>query len=252
MKITIDGRHFACEEDEYILDVCRRNKIEVPALCHHDAVEPFGACRLCMVEISHPKWPDWTDYVTSCLYPVQDGLIVRTQSNRVRRLRATVLELLLARCPDSAVIRELASEYGVDATRYQEKIGGDNCILCGLCVRICDEVIGVTAITSSSRGIFKEIATPLKEPPADCIGCGSCSLMCPTDTIPMTQTRDHRMIWDRTFEMLKCTECGKAHITVEQRDWLLEQNDLPKDYHDLCDDCKRKKIAATQKMLSMF
>ncbi|HDS29432.1 MAG TPA: 4Fe-4S dicluster domain-containing protein [Firmicutes bacterium] len=205
-----------------------------------------------MVEISHPKWPGWKDFVTSCLYPVMDGLIVRTQTDRVRRLRATVLELLLARCPDSDVVRKLAHEYGVDISRYEERVGGDNCILCGLCVRVCDEVIGQSAIWSSGRGIIKEISTPLREPPPDCIGCGSCAIVCPTDTIPMVQTNDHRIIWDRVFELLKCTECGKAHITVEQRDWLINKNNLPADYYDLCDECKRKKVAQTQQSISAF
>jgi NADH dehydrogenase/NADH:ubiquinone oxidoreductase subunit G len=251
-RILVDGRRMSCEEGEYILDVCRRNGIEIPTLCHHEAVEPWGGCRLCMVEVSHPKWPGWKDYVTACLYPVQDGLVVQTNSPRVRRLRATVLDLLLARCPYSREIRELAAEYGVTETSYTPRVDGDNCILCGLCVRVCDEVIGKAAIGTASRGVLKEISEPLKEPPPDCIGCGACAYVCPTNVIPMTQTANTRIIWDREFEMLKCKNCGRAHITVAQRDWLIDKNDLPEDYYDLCDVCKRKAVSHTQSNLAAF
>lgn len=251
-EIIIDGRRLKCEEGEMILEVCNRNHIYIPTLCNHEAVEPSGACRLCMVEISHPKWPGWKNWVTACLYPIQDGLVVGTNTSRVRRLRATVLDLLLARCPNSDVIREFAEEYGVEETAYQPRDDGDNCILCGLCVRVCEEVIGANAIQPAWRGVLKEISEPLKEPPPDCIGCAACAHVCPTGVIPVIQSNTHRVIWDRTFEMHQCKECGKAHITKEQRDWMIEKNDLPEDYYDLCDVCKRKVVANTQKNLSLL
>ncbi len=251
-QIIVDGRRLKCEEGETILEVCNRNNIEIPALCYHESLEPWGACRLCTVEISHPKWPGWKDYVTSCMYPIRDGLVVGTNTPRVRRIRATLLDLLLARCPNSDVIQKLAEEYGVEETSYEPRVDGDNCILCGLCVRVCEEVIGASAIGTANRGIFKEISKPLKEPPEACIGCGACAYVCPTNVIPIVETPTHRIIWDRSFEMLQCKECGKAHITKAQRDWLIEKNDLPEDYYDLCDECKRKAVAGTQKKLSLF
>lgn len=251
-EIVVNGRRLQCDEGETILEVCSRNGIEIPALCHHESVEPYGACRLCTVEVSHPKWPGWKDYVASCLYPVRDGLVVQTNTPRVRRLRATLLDLLLARVPGSDVIRKLAEEYGVSGTTYFLHEAPRNCILCGLCVRVCDEVMGRSAIWTAGRGVLRKIRTPLQEPPPDCIGCGACAYVCPTDAIPLTETANKRIIWDREFEMLKCKECGRAHITVAQRDWLIEKNDLPEDYYDLCDACKRKAVSHTQSTLSAF
>ncbi len=251
-NIIIDGKRLMCRDGETILEVCNRKGIDIPTLCYHESVESSGACRLCMVEISHPKWPGWKDWVTACLYPVQDGLVVGTNTPRVRRLRATVLDLLLARCPNSDVIRKLAAEYGVEETSYEPREGGDNCILCGLCVRVCEEVIGLSAIGTANRGVIKEISEPLKEPPPDCIGCGACAHVCPTNNIPLVQTLTHRIIWDREFEMHCCVECGKPITTRAHRDRMVKKGAVPEDYFDLCDECKRKLVATTQKNLSLI
>jgi bidirectional [NiFe] hydrogenase diaphorase subunit len=250
--ITVNGKKLKCEEGEYLLDVCRRNKIEIPSLCQHDAIEPWGGCRLCMVEVSSPKWPGWKKHVTACLYGAQDKLVVETNTPQVRQIRATLLDILLARCPNAKLIQDLAREYGITETNYHVREGGDNCILCGMCVRTCDEVIGATAIGSANRGVIKEIATPLREAPIDCIGCGSCASVCPTNVIPIKQTATHRTIWNREFEMVTCVECHAPVITKEQREWMTKKFKLPADYYDTCDECKRKKVASVQKMLVKF
>jgi len=252
MQIIVNGCPMECEEGEYLLQVCRRNRIEIPTLCEHEAVEPWGACRLCTVEVTHPEWQGWKRYVTSCLYPVKDGLVVATDSPEVREIRAVLLDLLLARCPGSELIRQLAREYGVFHTSYVVREKADNCILCGLCFRTCAEVIGKSAIWSASRGVIKEVSTPLKEAPPDCIGCGACAYVCPTQLIEIQETPTHRTIWGRTFELLKCAECGKSTITKEQRDWMIEKFNLPPDYYDLCDECKRKKVSSVQKTVAGF
>jgi NADH dehydrogenase/NADH:ubiquinone oxidoreductase subunit G len=251
-QIIVNGRRLNCAEGEYILDICRRNNINIPTLCQHDAVEPYGGCRLCVVEISNPKWPGWKRHVTSCLYPAEDGLVVQTNTKEVREIRAVLLDLLLARVPNAELIRKLAEEYGVTETSYIPRKEANDCILCGLCVRTCDEVIGCTAISASSRGVTKEISTPLKEAPPDCIGCGACAYVCPTSVIKVVQTQTHREIWDRTFEMLTCKECGRANITKDQRDWMIKRFNLPADYYDLCDFCKRKNVTSVQKTLARF
>ena len=131
VNITINGKMVQAHEGEMLLETIRRENIDIPALCHHEAVEPYGACRLCMVEITKQEWDGWKNHVTSCLYPVEEGLIVQTHSEKVLDIRRTVLDLQLARCPNSPEIRKLAAEYGVTHTSYEEIPDGDNCILCG-------------------------------------------------------------------------------------------------------------------------
>ncbi len=242
MKIQINGRWYEAEEGEMVLDVLRRNNIEVPALCAHQAVEPHGACRLCMVEITHENWGGWKGNVTSCLYPVEDKLIVKTDTEEIHGLRKMVLNLLLARCPHSRVIQNMAHEYGIDVTDFEPREDADDCILCGLCTRICDQM-GFYAISLVGRGYDREVGTPLREAPPDCVGCLACVNICPTNVIKYEDKGNKRKIWDKTFEMVACKQCGKKIITREFANALIERRDLPEDYFDVCDDCKRKGLS---------
>ncbi len=153
ITMTINGRVVQAEKGEQLLKVLRREKIDVPALCHHEAVQPFGACRLCMVEITKDSWNGWCDYVTSCAYPAADGLVVNTHAPKVNELRRTILDLYLARHPHSPEIRDLAAEYGVTKTSYETVVDGNNCILCaGLHEDLrCDGIQGDLDGRSRSR-----------------------------------------------------------------------------------------------------
>lgn len=243
INVTIDGRSFRTEPETWLLQICREHDIPIPTLCYHESIEPGGACRLCMVEITRKDWDGWSTLVTACNYPAKDGLIVRTNSDRVRRMRATVLDLLLARAPNAKIIQDLAREYGITETSYRQDVGRDDCILCGLCTRVCADVIGSAAISTLSRGQYKEIGTPFHEPPPDCIGCASCAHVCPTETIRVEEAHGFRKIWGRTFEMVRCEECGKAFITLEQREKLITKSGLPEVYFNVCDVCKKKTTA---------
>ncbi len=242
VNITINGKIVQAEEGEMLLSVIRRLKIDVPALCHHEAVEPLGACRLCMVEITKEDWNGWSKFVTSCLYPVEPDLIVLTHSDQVNEIRRTIMDLYLARHPNSPEIQKLAEEYGVLKTSYEVQVDGDNCILCGICTRICD-AMGFHAISLVGRGHGKTVAPPLDEPPPDCTGCLSCALNCPTNFIEFSDQGNKRTIWKKDFEMLACVKCGATTITREFAEFLSRNRDIPFEYFETCDACHRKETS---------
>jgi bidirectional [NiFe] hydrogenase diaphorase subunit len=240
MEIKIDGKKLSAENGETILAVARRAGIDIPTLCHHDALGSVGACRVCVVEICR-KGRDEKRIVSSCQYPAEDGLSVSTQSSLVRELRQTILSLLVARCPEVGAIRELAETYGeiVEYERFNEK---ERCILCYLCVRTC-AAVGPNAIAAVGRGKLKEIAPPFHEEAEACVGCGSCARICPTGCISMEDTEDTRNIWGREFELVKCEVCGTPLITRDYLGYAVEKSGLAESYYTTCAPCKRKALA---------
>jgi len=241
--LTIDGKTVAAAEGATILEAARANKIGIPTLCHHPALEPWGGCRMCLVDVTRKEWDGWSKVVISCLAAAEDGLIVNTKSKRVVETRKVAVDLLLARCPENAFVQRLAKSYGITQTTYKVADEPTDCILCGLCTRICAK-IGTSAISTQSRGSSKYVGTPFNGPPEDCIGCLSCAHICPTGHIRYTESATERTIWDRTFPLLKCKQCGKTIITEAQRDYLVEHEGLKADYFDLCDQCKRTEVSA--------
>ncbi len=251
VTVTINGKLVRATEGEMLLTVIRREKINVPALCHHEAVEPYGACRLCMVEITKTEWKGWNDYVTSCLYPAVDGLIVQTHSPTVIELRRTILDLYLARCPEAALVQKLAAEYGLTKTSFEPVREPNDCILCGLCTRICDQM-GFAAISAVNRGHGREIAPPLREAPPDCVGCLACALNCPTDYIKFSDQGAKREIWGRSFELLTDRKTGQTTITKEFAEYLVANRSIPHDYFDLSDESHRKELALGMGKIAQF
>ncbi|MBN2055117.1 (2Fe-2S)-binding protein [bacterium] len=249
VTLTIDGRTITAQPGEMLLAVAKRHRIDIPALCSHEALEAWGGCRLCLVEITKPQWDGWSKLVISCLYPVEEGLIVETRSEKVMRVRRTILDLLLARAPQSEKIRELAREYGVYKTTYTPDVDRDKCIMCGMCVRICEEM-GINAISTVQRGYRKEIATPFGELSEACIGCLACAHICPTGNIPFTDDGAVRTIWNRSFKLVACEECGRAFITEEQLEYEVRRSGLERSYFTTCDVCKRARTAGVFRELA--
>lgn len=244
IRFQMNGQSYKAEEGQTILEVARREGIHIPTLCYHEGLESWGGCRLCMVEITHADWKGWKGLVTSCLYPVEEGLDVTTDNEAVHKARRVVLDLLLARCPEAELIRRLAAEYGITKTTYQENKEKTDCILCTLCVRAC-EAVGANAISTGSRGADKYIAIPFRQPPPDCIGCLSCAHVCPTKCIEFDDKGFVRNIWGRDFAMVKCSSCGKPVMTEAQRDFEIKKHGLPEDSYIECPDCKKQKIVDT-------
>lgn len=238
ITLNIDGRELKAKEGQTILKVASENGIVIPTLCYSEAVEPYGACRLCIVEISKGGR---SRIVTSCLYPVEDGLEVKTDSPKVIRNRKMILELLLAKCSKNKVVRELAWQLGIEQSCFKpEYLEDHDCIVCGLCVRVCEQIVGVSAISLVSRGVDKHPAPPFHEPATACIGCGSCYYVCPTGAIKMEDRGDTRLIhnWKVEFKLKKCKVCGNYWAPEKQLDYIIKRWNLPEDFFDICPTCK--------------
>jgi NADH dehydrogenase/NADH:ubiquinone oxidoreductase subunit G len=243
--LAINGRRVEVDSDATILDAARVAGVEIPTLCQFDGLEPWGGCRLCVVEMSQANWDDdWFKVVTACNHPVADGMTVVTDSQRVIETRRVVLDLLLARCPDTPLIQTIARKHGIEETSYTPNPEPTDCILCGLCTRVCDH-IGVSAISSINRGWGREIAPPFNQPPPDCIGCLACAEICPTDHIPYETSNHRRTIWGREFEMLRDPKTGQAVITKAQAEYFAERSGVPISYFEKSDASKRREMART-------
>ncbi len=249
ITLTVNGKTVRAREGSPLLEAVRAAGVEIPTLCQHEALEPWGGCRLCLVDVTRPEWNGWAKMVVSCMYPAEEGLIVETHTERVVETRRVVLDLLLARCPETPLIQRLAREHGIEKTSYLPNPEPTDCILCGLCTRVCDH-IGVFAISSVNRGAGREIAPPFHEAPPDCIGCLACAEVCPTSCIPYETSDARRTIWGKAFEMVRCPKCGKAHITKAQADFYAGRNGVPRSYFETCDACKRQEMARTFSKLS--
>ena len=178
VTLTINDREVRVKEGMTILEAARDAGIHIPTLCYHEKLAPYGACRLCTVEISQNGR---TRLVTACIYPVENGLVVKTDSQRVIRIRKMLLELMLASSP-AKTIQDLAQQHGVAKPRFEAE--KTNCILCGLCVRYCNEIKKANAIGFVGRGTERRVVFYPEIASTVCASCRECFSLCPTGKLP--------------------------------------------------------------------
>lgn len=225
IRFTINDESVHAEEGLTVLQAARRRGIHIPTLCHHDALSDIGACRVCVVEVEHPGGRSVV--TASCTLPVAEGMRVQTHSDRALRTRRMMVELLLARAPESEVMRALGAEVGIKKSRFEVPNTG-NCLLCGRCVRACSQHAGVATTAFSGRGRDRRVTTPFDRESEVCLGCGSCVQVCPTGTLTLEQDGTERRVvlrgqTVRRVELVRCSRCGEAHTTVPWLRWVRER-----------------------------
>jgi heterodisulfide reductase subunit A len=185
VTIKIDSTEVQVPEDTSILQAAEKAGVWIPTMCHSDLFEPYGVCRLCSVEVVKGKR---SRLVTSCNYPVRDGITVLTNSDKVKWIRKVIMELMLSRWPNVKVVKEMAERLGISKPRFESlerDEAQDACILCGMCVNICRDLVKASVLGFKSRGIKREVVLPFNQKSDACIVCGACAHVCPTGHIKM-------------------------------------------------------------------
>ena len=238
LSINIDGKACTGEIGETLLAVAQRNGLVIPTLCHSKALPGQGCCRVCMVEIDEGMGPRM---VAACVHKLTVDAVVDTSNDKVQRVRKVNLALVRARAPQSEAVLELCRQYEVEEKPKYVGVDTTKCILCGLCVQACS-LNGTSAISISGRGVGKKISTPYEKPSAYCIGCGSCSRICPCEAIELKEEGGKRRIWDKDFTLVACKSCGKYFATPEE---LLhsQQKSGAEQAAVYCEECRRSRLS---------
>lgn len=192
IKISINGKDTEAKKDSFLLDSIKELGIKIPTLCHHKDLAPNGSCRLCMCEVEDARGKK--KMVTACNFPVRGAIKVDTQSEKVLRHRKLLAEMYLSRWPEVPTIKKIAKDCGLTESRFEHEYLDTNpkaCILCGRCTRACDEFTLERIIGFAGRGIKRHLSMPFNQTDRHCVGCSSCSFVCPTGAITMMDERNH-------------------------------------------------------------
>jgi NADH dehydrogenase/NADH:ubiquinone oxidoreductase subunit G len=245
VNIVLNQKEIEVAQELTVLEVARQQGIDIPTLCYLEGLDPYGVCRLCIVEVGGSLPPSLR---ISCAQVVQEGLVVNTESARVLKNRKLLLEMLLARCPQSHELIDLAAKHGVRETRFLRGDSDDACVRCGRCVRVCRDKIGTYALCFAHRGYERKVTTDFDQLSEYCIGCGSCAQVCPTGEIGMADEDGKRTIYKHDiliskFELEKCSVCGKPYAPKKFIDFVIKNSDHAMDVdvtRDFCPQCARK------------
>ena len=243
IQITVNSVSVEVAEDATVLQAVRAAGIDLPTLCYHEGLAPYGACRLCMVSLKTPR----RELIAACTYPVEEGMVVQTDTRQATATRRMSLEFLLGRCPESEWIQELAAKMGVSTSRFGTASAdgkADFCVLCGLCVRVCREAIGANAIGFIGRGERRKVGSPFEVNSDACIGCGACVEICPTAAIHMDDRGNIRSIpnWRTELELCDCSVCGQFYAPQKMA-FLKDLFPEIEPFWKLCPACRAQRTA---------
>jgi len=228
VSLIINDKNIVSEQGRTILEVAKENGIFIPHLCHDPRLKPYGACRVCLVEVEGARGP-----VPACATKVADGMVVQTDNVTLHQIRKTILELILANHPSecltcqsagSCALQDLAYMFGIEEPRfkgeqkkptvedYNPLIERDHrkCILCGRCVRICDEVMGIRVWGFVNQGYESVVTTPYEQSLFDtkCVFCGQCVSTCPTGALTEKLSKYRGRVWETDRTVTVCPYCG--------------------------------------------
>jgi heterodisulfide reductase subunit A len=214
--VNVDGRTAEFPRGTTVLEAARQMGVVIPTLCNYRGLSPYGACRVCLVELETPRGGQ---LVASCSHPVEENIVVHTETEAVTQARRTVLELLLAQAPASAELAAFARGLGVTATPFPPA-AEEKCILCGLCVRVCNQRMGRGAINLFGRGAEREVRPAFDQQTDQCQACGACVFVCPTGAIDLTtitarRLRPHVTGYDKHLAARPCIDL--AHPQASPR-----------------------------------
>ena len=239
-EITLNNKKAGIKPGETILSVARREGIRIPTLCFHEALAPYGACRLCIVEVEEAGKKQ---IVTSCTTPARAGMKVKTHTASIRKIRATLAGLLLARSPEVPLVQQLARDLGVRKAPFARK--NDPCIMCGLCVRACREVAGAAALGFTHKGSAREVSVPFYRDSKECIGCGSCVFVCPTGAVRMRDGQGDEQEpvrtmenWETQLPLQQCAGDGMPFAPKRLLEHVAQHYPVPEGFQDQCPSCR--------------
>ncbi len=239
VKIKINQRYYEVEEGRRLLMVLNEEGIKIPHICFHHALTPAASCRLCVVEVKENDMPPTVKL--SCAIKTREGMEVITESAMIHQQRNIAMGNLLTMAPQSDRLLKIGAEFGLTIGRIP-----DGCIRCRLCMRVCKEIIGASALTMTKRNGIKHV---VPSESGNCIGCGTCANICPTQAIRLVDKENVRtmMVGDQiiaTHPLIRCEMCGKLFATpkflkhIENREKETEHPDI-KERHNYCSTCAK-------------
>lgn len=213
VNLNIDGAVFRVAKGISVLDAALEYGVCIPHLCHMPTISDIGACRLCIVEhVVNGR----SKVTASCTLRVADGMVIRSNSEKIKKLRRGIAELLVAQAPNSRAVQDIAVRCGVKKVRYPFR--NDNCVLCGRCVRICTELFGARALGFVGRGKDRRVDAPFNALSEFCIRCGKCVDVCPMATMPCggyMKSGEERLCGECESQMLQANEYPDSCVWCE-------------------------------------